>query len=70
MAMGMRDWGRVNDNLVKRGSLFVDLFLDKWDEQLRLTNKTKAGMRGPKFEYPNVLFNLTAFLSVLQQFRQ
>ena len=40
----MRDWKRINDNLVKRGSIFVDFsFLDKWNEELKVTNKVKIG---------------------------
>lgn len=51
--------------------MFVDFsFLDCWDEELKATNKLKVKVRGPKFRYPNALFNLAAFLSTLQGFRQ
>lgn len=67
----MRDWRKVNENLVKRGSIFVDFsFLDRWDEELALTNKQKASVKGPKFKYPNALFYLAAFLNTLIGFRQ
>ena len=43
----MRDWKRINENLVKRGSIFVDFsFL------------VKIGRKGRKFKYPNSLFYL------------
>ena len=42
----MRDWKRVNNNLVKRGSIFVDLsFLDRWGGELKDTNKAKGNKR-------------------------
>ncbi len=67
----MRDWRKVNDNLVKRGFILLDFsFLDRWDEELALTNKPKASVKGPKFKYPNALFYLAAFLNTLIGFRQ
>jgi hypothetical protein len=67
----MRDRKKINNNLVKRGSLFVDFsFLDNWEKEMEDTNKLKASKRGPKFKYPNVLFYLTALLSIFLPFRQ
>ena len=67
----MRDWKRINENLVKRGSIFVDFsFLDKWDEEVKATNKVKTGRKGRKFKYPNSLFYLAGFLHTLMGFRQ
>ena len=54
----MRDWRRINDNLVKRGGLFADLsFLDKWQEELAEMNRAKK-TRGPKYAYASMLFYL------------
>jgi len=67
----MRDWRKVNDNLVKRGKILVDFsFLDNWDKEINNTNKVKEGKRGRRFIYPNSLFYLTAFLHTLLGFRQ
>jgi hypothetical protein len=64
-----RDWKRMSNNLVKRGSIFVD-FLDNWEKEVEKTNRVKMHKRGRKFTYPDALFYLTAFLNTLLGSRQ
>lgn len=64
----MRNWKRVNDNLVKRGMLWVDFsFLRGWDEEVEELNKGKVGRR---YVYPNTLFYLASFITCFMPFRQ
>lgn len=67
----MRNWRKVNDNLVKRGSIFVNFsFLSRWEKEVKATNEVKIGKKGRKFSYPNCLFYLTGFLHSFMGFRQ
>jgi len=64
----MRDWKKVNNNLVKRGMLWVDFsFLKQWKDEVKELNHGKVGR---KYIYPNSLFYLTAFIACFIPFRQ
>lgn len=39
-----RDWRRINEGLVRRGEILLDLrILDRWDSELERMNKGKEG---------------------------
>jgi len=51
--MSGRDWRRVNDGLVRRGELLLDLdFVKGWGEELDSMN---SGKEGAKYRYPGQL---------------
>jgi len=61
--MSGRDWKRINEGLVRRGELLLDLsFLDGWEEELEGMN---AGKEGRRYRYPGVLIQLSGFVHVL-----
>jgi hypothetical protein len=42
--MSKRDWKRINEALVKRGELLLDLdFAKGWEDELEVMNKGKEG---------------------------
>jgi hypothetical protein len=48
--LAARDWSRVNEGLVKRGEILLDLrILDRWNSELEGMNKGKEGGR---YVYP------------------
>ncbi len=54
-----RDWKNYNDQLVKRGELFIDLdFVENWEKELEEMN---LGKRGKPFDYPAGLIEFLAF---------
>lgn len=61
--MERRDWRRVNEALVRRGEILLDLgFLDGWDLELEGMNKGKEGGR---YRYPQLLIKMLGFVHVL-----
>ena len=63
MGLAARDWRRVNDGLVKRGEILLDLrILDRWDSELDVMNQGKEGGR---FVYPEVFVSLLGYMHVL-----
>lgn len=62
MAEG-RDWKRINDGLVKRGEILLDLrILDRWDTELERMN---AGKEGGRYEYPDIFVRLLGYMHLL-----
>jgi hypothetical protein len=48
--MKKRNWKEYNENLVRRGELYLALdFLESWEEELRSMNNRKVGR---PFQYP------------------
>ena len=44
LGLAARDWRRVNEGLVKRGEILLDLrILDRWDSELEGMNSGKEG---------------------------
>ena len=61
--MAARDWRRVNEGLVKRGEILLDLrILERWDSELERMNARKEGGR---YLYPGVFIRLLGYLRVL-----
>jgi len=51
--MSGRDWKRINEALVRRGGLLLDLdFVKGWESELEAMNRGKEGAR---FRYPDSL---------------
>jgi hypothetical protein len=58
-----RDWRRINEGLVKRGEILLDLrILDRWDSDLERMN---AGKEGGRFVYPEVFVRLLGYVHLL-----
>jgi hypothetical protein len=58
-----RDWKRINDGLVKRGEILLDLrILDRWDTELERMN---AGKEGGRYEYPDIFVRLLGYMHLL-----
>ena len=59
-----RDWQRVNEGLVRRGELYLDVaWVDSWDDEVRTMNDGKPGR---PHGYPESLMAfLRAFRSIL-----
>ena len=54
-----RDWGRLNEQYVRRGEVVLDLsFLASWNDELEEMNR---GKRGRPYEYPRSLIKFIAF---------
>ncbi len=61
--MAARDWRRVNEGLVKRGKILLDLrILERWDSELDVMNRGKEGGR---FVYPEVFVRLLGYVHLL-----
>jgi hypothetical protein len=61
--LAARDWRRVNEGLVKRGEILVDLrILDRWDSELKRMNKGKEGGR---YFYPEIFVRLLGYVRLL-----
>jgi len=61
--LAARDWRRVNEGLVKRGEILLDLrILDRWDSELERMNARKEGGR---FVYPDVFVRLLGYVHLL-----
>ena len=60
--MRKRDWKRINEALVKRGELLLDLdFVKGWEKELDAMNRGKEGAR---FRYPDSFIRLLLFMHV------
>jgi len=58
--MAKRDWKRVNEALVRRGELLLDLdFVKGWEGELDAMNRGKEGAR---FRYPDSFIRLLLFM--------
>jgi IS5 family transposase len=61
--LAARDWKRVNEGLVKRGEIFLDLrILDRWDSELERMNARKEGGR---YVYPEIFVKLLGYVHLL-----
>jgi hypothetical protein len=61
--LAARDWRRVNEGLVRRGEILLDLrILDRWDSELERMN---AGKEGGRFVYPEVFVRLLGYVHLL-----
>ena len=61
--MAARDWSRVNEGLVKRGEILLDLrILDRWNSELEGMNKGKEGGR---YRYPEIFVRLLGYMRLL-----
>jgi hypothetical protein len=58
-----RDWRHINDGLVKRGEILLDLrILDRWDSELAEMN---AGKEGGRYVYPDIFAKLLGYMHLL-----
>jgi IS5 family transposase len=58
-----RDWRRVNEGLVRRGEILLDLrILDRWNSELERMN---AGKEGGRYVYPEVFVRLLGYVHLL-----
>jgi len=58
-----RDWRCVNEGLVRRGEILLDLrILDAWDSELERMNKGKEGGR---YAYPELFIRLLGYMHLL-----
>src|SRR3989304_6699676 len=63
LSLAARDWRRVNEGLVKRGEILLDLrILDRWDSELEEMNARKEGGR---YVYPEIFVRLLGYMRVL-----
>jgi hypothetical protein len=61
--LAARDWRRVNEGLVKRGEILLDLrILDRWDSELERMNARKEGGR---YVYPEIFVRLLGYVHLL-----
>jgi hypothetical protein len=61
--LAARDWRRVNEGLVKRGEILLDLrILDSWDSELERMN---AGKEGGRYVYPEIFVRLLGYMHLL-----
>jgi len=61
--LAARDWRRVNECLVKRGEILLDLhILDRWDSELERMN---VGKEGGRYVYPEVFVMLLGYVHLL-----
>jgi IS5 family transposase len=61
--LAARDWRRVNEGLVKRGEILLDLrILDRWDSELERMNE---GKEGGQYVYPEIFVRLLSCMRVL-----
>ena len=61
--MAARDWRRVNEGLVKRGEILLDLrILERWDSELERMN---AGKEGGRYVYPEIFIRLLGYMRML-----
>jgi len=60
--MPKRDWKKINEALVRRGELLLDLdFVRGWEDELEAMNK---GKEGALFRYPDTFIRLLLFMHV------
>jgi hypothetical protein len=60
--MQKRNWKEYNENLVRRGELYISLdFIESWEEELSNMNNSKVGR---PFQYPQTFMRFLGFLHV------
>ncbi len=63
MSEDKRDWGRYNEELVRRGEIFLDFsVMDEWKVEL---GKTNDGKVGEPYHYPEAFMRLLDFIRLL-----
>jgi IS5 family transposase len=63
LGLAARDWRRVNEGLVKRGEILLDLrILDRWDSELEGMN---SGKEGGRYVYPEIFVRLLGYMHLL-----
>src|SRR3989304_7753275 len=63
LSLAARDWRRMNEGLVKRGEILLDLrILDRWDSELEEMNARKEGGR---YVYPEIFVKLLGYVQLL-----
>src|SRR3972149_1895513 len=63
LRLAARDWRRVNEGLVRRGEILLDLrILDRWDSELERMNARKEGGR---YVYPEIFVKLLGYVHLL-----
>jgi hypothetical protein len=63
LRLAARDRRRVNEGLVRRGEILLDLrILDRWNDELKGMN---AGKEGGRYVYPAVFVKLLGYMRVL-----
>jgi len=61
--LAARDWRRINEGLVRRGEILLDLrILDRWKVELERMN---AGKEGGRYVYPEVFIKLLGYMRLL-----
>jgi len=61
--LAVRDWRRINEGLVKRGEILLDLrILDRWKVELERMN---AGKEGGRYVYPEIFIRLLGYMRLL-----
>jgi hypothetical protein len=61
--LAARDWRRINEGLVKRGEILLDLrILDRWDDELEGINR---GKEGGQYVYPEIFVRLLGYMRLL-----
>jgi len=61
--LAARDWRRINEGLVRRGEILLDLrILDRWDSELERMN---AGKEGGRYVYPDIFAKLLGYMHLL-----
>jgi len=60
--LAARDWRRINEGLVKRGEILLDLrILDRWDSELERMN---SGKESGRYVYPEIFVRLLGYMRV------
>src|SRR3972149_9377110 len=63
LGLAARDWRRINEGLVRRGEILLDLrILDRWDSELERMN---AGKEGGRYVYPDIFAKLLSYMHLL-----
>ena len=63
LRLAARDWRRVNEGLVRRGEILLDLrILDRWNDELKGMN---AGKEGGRYVYPEIFVRLLGYMHLL-----
>jgi IS5 family transposase len=63
LTLAARDWRQVNEGLVKRGEILLDLrILNRWDSELERMNARKEGGR---YVYPEIFVRLLGYVHLL-----